>query len=144
MKNPFSLIILTIAISCATPNKNAIESIETESENVAENPVKRRFAEREANALKLEYNGIFSNNEESLNLFPIRSTGVSTKPIFIASQKLIASLDDDQLERTIFELDAHEWRKWSNVDNGIYERQGVSLKQMNAVQKQNAFDLMQE
>ena len=34
--------------------------------------------------------------------------------------------------------------KWGNIDNGLYVRQGVSLKEMSQEQRKLAFDLMQK
>ena len=55
-------------------------------------------------------------------MFPIRATGVSTKPIRKAAAAFIASLTADQTRRTVFDVDDPEWRTWVNVDNGIYVR----------------------
>jgi hypothetical protein len=107
------------------------------------NPVKQRFAEREAMALKEAYQGIFSENGEIPDLFPIYSTGVSTEPIISAATLFLSSLTSAQINRTTFEIEDEEWRKWCNVDNGIYDRQGVSLKEMTELQKNAAFSLMQ-
>jgi hypothetical protein len=104
--------------------------------------LKNMFAEMEETALSQEYSGIVTSDSETSNLFPITATGVATQPITNAAKEFLASLTEPQLERTRFPLDDSEWRKWSNVDNGIYERQGVSLKEMNAEQREAAFSLM--
>ena len=77
-------------------------------------------------------------------LFPIRATGVSTEPIRKAAAAFIASLTPDQARRTVFDVEDPEWRTWVNVDNGIYVRQGTSLKEMTAPQRRLARTLLRE
>lgn len=108
------------------------------------NPVKERFAKMEADALKEPYAGIFTEDNASTNIFQISSTGVSTLPIQIAAKDFLNSLSPVQLQRSTFDIDDEEWRKWCNVDNGIYDRQGVSLKELNEIQKKDAFNLIKE
>lgn len=105
---------------------------------------KKYFANQEASALTEEFRGIEINSGKISDLFPISSTGVSTEPIRIAANELISNLTDEQKNRTLYDIDDEEWRKWCNVDNGIYVRQGVSLKEMSKEQKQATFDLMQK
>ena len=101
------------------------------------------FKDMETKALKEPYRGIETEKGKESGLFPIQSTGVSTKPIQKAAELFLSSLTLDQTEKTQFDIDDDEWRKWSNVDNGIYDRQGVSLKEMADTQKKAAFGLMQ-
>jgi len=41
----------------------------------------------------------------------------------------------------MFAVDDAEWRRWSNVGNGLYVRQGVSLKETYVVQREAAMAL---
>lgn len=107
------------------------------------NPVKQHFAKMEADALKEPYKGIVTKDGKETGLFKVQATGISTAPIQNAASAFLNSLTSDQKERTTFDIDDEEWRKWCNVDNGIYDRQGVSLKEMNETQKKAAFNLMQ-
>ncbi|MBV6640717.1 MAG: DUF3500 domain-containing protein [Cyclobacteriaceae bacterium] len=106
------------------------------------NAVKERFARMEADALKKPYHGIFTTNDTLENLFSIKATNVTTAPIIEAANNFLVALSTDQRQRATFQITDQEWRKWSNVDNGIYDRQGVSLKEMDEEQKKLAFDLM--
>lgn len=74
--------------------------------------------------------------------FPIKATGVSTEPMRVAAEKLLASLGPQQVLRTQFGIDDSEWRRWFNIDNGLFVRQGVSLKEMTQQQRDAAFGLM--
>lgn len=105
--------------------------------------IKRDFAEAQIKALAEPYRGIFTPAGPKAGLFPIRSTGVSTAPIVTAATGFLASLSSAQLLRTQFDVNDPEWRRWSNVDNGIYVRQGVSLREMTPAQRRAANQLMQ-
>ena len=139
----FFLLVLSIILGCK--QKTVQNGIEKTKDNIEEvNPVKEHFAKMEANALKEPYNGIFTEDGNTTDLFQIRSTGISTLPIQEAAQFFLNSLSPLQIERTTFEINDDEWRKWCNVDNGIYDRQGVSLKGLTDIQKKYAFQLIQE
>ena len=99
--------------------------------------VKERFFRMEQDALREEYKGIFTENENYDSLFTIKATNISTDPIIDAATKFLNNLSPEQLDATTFKIDDNEWRKWSNVDNGIYDRQGISLKEMNSQQKKS-------
>lgn len=105
---------------------------------------KKYFADQESEFLNQEFRGIETASGKVSGLFPIHSTGVSTEPIRTAADNFIANLTEEQKTRTLYDINDEEWRKWCNVDNGIYVRQGVSLKEMSAMQKTIAFDLMQK
>jgi hypothetical protein len=106
--------------------------------------VKRRFADAEIVSLSETYQGVETDSGRHLELFPLRKTGISTGPIVAAANTFLRSLTPAQNIKTLFAVDDSEWRKWSNVDNGIYVRQGVSLEEMNKAQKQAALNLMAE
>lgn len=101
------------------------------------------FKDMEAKALKESFRGIATEKGKESGLFPIKSTGVSTEPIQKAAEIFLSDLNLQQQKTIQFEIEDDEWRKWSNVDNGIYDRQGVSLKEMTESQKKAAFGLMQ-
>ncbi|TRZ42214.1 DUF3500 domain-containing protein [Robertkochia solimangrovi] len=143
MKKVLIILILFTAIGCKPKKVQNGNSRTTESPEKV-NPVKERFSKMEADALKEPYSGIFSGKSDSTDFFQIRSTGVSTLPILQAAREFLKNLSPSQIERTTFNIDDKEWRKWSNVDNGIYDRHGVSLKELNNNQKKDAFLLIQE
>ena len=99
-------------------------------------------AHEEKSALGQDYVGVRTSEGVEQGLYKIQATGVSTAPIVNAANDFLDILDKQQKSKTQFSVDDSEWRKWSNVDNGIYKRQGVSLKEMTPVQKQKAFALM--
>jgi hypothetical protein len=101
----------------------------------------RRMSEdAERRGLAEPFKGITANGEVVPGLFPIQSTGVSTKPVRNAAEKFLASLTAEQRAKTMFPLDDPEWRKWMNQH--FYVRQGVSFKEMTERQRDAAFGLM--
>jgi hypothetical protein len=102
---------------------------------------RRRSADFEAKGLAEPFKGLTANGEVAPGLFPIRSTGVSTEPLRQAAERFLSSLTAEQRARTLFPIDAPEWRKWMNQH--FYVRQGVSLKEMTAAQRDAAFGLLQ-
>lgn len=105
--------------------------------------VKRMFSQRALQALNEGFIGITQNGTVQKDLFPIRASGVSTEPVVKAAALFLASLNPQQKVRTVFSVQDSEWRNWSNVDNGIFVRQGVSLKEMTVHQRNAAITLLQ-
>ena len=102
------------------------------------------FDRREVESLKTDFVGLTTSQGKEDKLFPIKSTGVSTLPIKLAGEVFLKALTKKQLANTQFDIQDDEWRKWCNVDNGIYTRQGISIKEMNQEQRKLAFHLMEE
>lgn len=100
--------------------------------------------EAQIEALKTPFKGITTSGEIVQGLFQIQATGVSTEETRLAAQEFLASLSEEQRAKTLFPIDDDEWRRWSNVDNGLYARQGVSIKELGAAQKKRAFEFMQQ
>jgi hypothetical protein len=94
----------------------------------------------ETPGLAVPFTGITRHGEVEPGLFPIRSTGVSTKPVRDAADKFLAGLTEPQRAKTLFAVDDPEWRKWMN--QSFYVRQGVSFKEMTEPQRNLAFALL--
>lgn len=105
--------------------------------------VKKRFSDIEVAALAEAFKGITTTEGTKTGLFPIRSTGVSTAPIIAAAKSYLNLLSTPELIRTQYAVDDAEWRRWFNVDNGIYVRQGLSLKEMNNEQRKAAWNILE-
>lgn len=100
------------------------------------------FAQLEAENLAQPFRGVETSDGKVDGLFPIHATGVSTEPIREAAMAFLDALSASDRKKIQFPIDDDEWRKWFNVDNGIYTRQGVSLKEMDETQKEKALALM--
>jgi hypothetical protein len=104
--------------------------------------VRKQFADREQAAVAAPYVGVTTKDGREPGLYPIRATGVPTDALVTTATAFLATLTPEQKARTAFPVEDAEWRKWCNVDNGIYVRQGTSLKEMNPAQRAAARELM--
>lgn len=98
-------------------------------------------ADFERKGLAEPFKGISCNGTVEPGLFGIHSTGVSTAPVQNAVERFLASLTQEQRERTTFAVDDAEWRKWMNQH--FYVRQGISFKEMTDAQRTAAFGLLE-
>jgi hypothetical protein len=96
--------------------------------------------EEEQEGLAAPFRGITTDRDVIPGLFEIRPCGVSTEPVRNAAEKLIASLTNVQVARTMFPIDDIQWRKWMN--QAFYARPGISLAEMTGTQQDLAFGLM--
>jgi Protein of unknown function (DUF3500) len=106
--------------------------------------LRERFAKMESENLSKPFEGIVTSKGIEKGLFSIHSTGVTTKPIKTAAETFLKSLTKLQQVKIQFTIEDKEWQKWSNVDNGLYKRQGVSIKEMSPAQRKLAFQLMEK
>jgi Protein of unknown function (DUF3500) len=87
------------------------------------------------------YLGITAGGTVRPDLFPLRSTGVSTAPIRDAAAAFFVALNSEQRAKTLFPVDSDAWRRWSNIH--IYAmRHGVSLEALDEAQREAAFALL--
>jgi hypothetical protein len=98
------------------------------------------FAARAREALAQPFTGITSSGSLRSGLYEIKKTGVSTAPVLDAARNLLASLSMDQRKKILFPVDDPEWRNWANVHR--FQRQGVSLEEMNEEQQKKAYALL--
>ena len=109
-----------------------------QTDRTARFPEMSRAAEK--TGLAEDFKGITTHGEPVRGLFPVRSTGVATEPVRVATEKFLAALTDEQRRKTTFPVDDVEWRKWMN--QSFYVRQGVSFKEMSEGQRAAAFGLL--
>jgi hypothetical protein len=103
---------------------------------------KRMFMRIEEEGIRQPFEGLQTSDGIQAGLFPVRSTGVSTEPVRLAAEEFLGNLKPYQLMRTQFGYDDVEWRRWFNVDNGIYSRRGTPLVEMTPEQKESAMALL--
>ena len=98
------------------------------------------FEEQLKKFLAVPFKGLTTDGNVAPNLFKVRSSGVSTKPVKVAAEAFLKSLNDDQHNRTMYAVNDNEWRKWDN--RHFAPRQGVGFKEMSEAQRQLAFKLI--
>lgn len=104
--------------------------------------LKQRFTENAAIAIGEPYRGVATSAGIIAGLYPVQATGLSTSDLVSAAEKFLNTLTPAQLSHTQFGIGDPEWRNWSNVDVGIFPRQGVSLEGMTEPQKTAAWNLL--
>ena len=87
------------------------------------------------------FKGITTEGTIRTALFPIRSTGVSTRPVREAAVAFLATLTPELRARTAFAVDDVEWRRWNNIHRAV--RAGVAFKDMNDAQHAAALKLLE-
>jgi Protein of unknown function (DUF3500) len=100
----------------------------------------RMSQEAEKKGLAEPYKGIVTSSGAVRGLFPLRSTGVSTAPVREAAATFLQALTPEQRQKTMFNVDDDEWRKWMNQH--FYLRQGVGFDEMTGPQREAAFGLL--
>ena len=135
---PAGLLAVALVSACATPPA-ADPRFTIPAEMM---PLKTMFSQQQARAIAQPFVGLRTKDGVQKDLFPIRASGVSTEPMRLAADAFLATLTTPQALRTQFGIGDNEWQRWFNVDNGIYARQGISLKEMTPEQRNAAFSLM--
>jgi hypothetical protein len=87
------------------------------------------------------FKGVTIDGRVVTGLFPLRATGVSTKPVAAAATAFLLTLSGDQRASTTFAVDDSEWRKWNNVHRAT--RAGIAFKDMSEQQQARALGLLQ-
>ena len=101
---------------------------------------RQRSIEAEKAGLATPFQGVTTNGTIQPGLYAIKSTGVSTEPVRVAAERLLAALTREQRDKSTFAVDDEEWRKWMNQD--FYVRQGVSFLEMTEAQRQVGIGLL--
>ncbi|MGH9720812.1 MAG: DUF3500 domain-containing protein [Bryobacteraceae bacterium] len=117
---------------------NTAQSQPPQGDRSARFPEMSRQAE--SRGLADAFKGVTTNGAVVADLFPLRSTGVTTEPVRKAAAAFLAALSPEQRTKTVFPVDDPEWRKWMNQH--FYVRQGVSFQEMTDTQRDAAFSLL--
>ena len=86
------------------------------------------------------FKGVSTSGAVVPGLFPIRATGVSTRPAADAAARFLATLTPEQRTAATFAVDDSEWRRWNNVHRA--QRAGVAFKDMTPDQESSALGLL--
>ena len=86
------------------------------------------------------FKGVTADGTPVAGLFPVKATGVTTKPVREAAVRFLDGLTPEQRANAAFKVDDEQWRQWNNVHRAV--RQGVSFKEMSEPQRQLAHGLL--
>ena len=103
---------------------------------------KRMFGQQEEAAVREPFVGIRTSDGIEPDLYHLGGPGASTEEVRVAAEALLDSFTVSQRLRSHFPYDDIEWRRWLNVDNGIYSRRGTPLLEMSEEQKELAMNLL--
>ncbi len=112
--------------------------------DVGDHPVAQLFDQYRQTGLAAiaePFKGITSDGQVVPNLYSVRSTGVSTRPIRDAADGFLARLTAEQRQAAAFGLDDDAWRAWSNIHPFVM-RHGVVLDDCTPAQRERALDLL--
>jgi len=98
------------------------------------------FAQRMQQVLAQPFVGLTADGTVEAGLFAVEPAGVSTDDVREAADRFLASLSAEQRARTLYPVDASEWRNWANVH--LFERQGVSALELTDQQRQLGYALI--
>jgi len=92
-------------------------------------------------SLRDDFKGLTANGELAPDLFPLRSTGVSTQPLIAAVQEFLSSLDAVQRAAVSFPVHSEVWRHWSNIHRNVM-RHGLCLTDLSEYQRKLVYNIM--
>lgn len=118
-KTVYLTIIVLVAFGCDLQKRKEKNTEEITQEQMGP------FHSMERENLKEPFVGITPSVGKQEGLFPLKSTGVSTLPIKEAGEKFLESFTKQQKKEISFEITDDEWRRWANVSNDVYSRQGI-------------------
>ena len=98
------------------------------------------ISEESRRALAAPFTGVITNGRVIPGLFPMRRTGVATRPIRVAAEAFLNGLDEGQRAKLSFRADDRQWRIWNSFPVAA-PADGVSFEQMSDRQRELAFDL---
>ena len=102
----------------------------------------RNIARAEA-APAQPFRGVTTDGQVVPALFPLRQTGISTRPLMQAAKAFVSLLDETQRRIALHPITSPNWRKWVNWEQFAL-RHGVSLESLSSAQREAALDLMRE
>jgi Protein of unknown function (DUF3500) len=101
------------------------------------------YVENALKAVAEPFKGVTADGRVAPGLFPLQKTGVPTDSIREAAEEFLASLNPEQRAKTLFPVDAVEWRKWSNIHRTLM-RHGTPFFEMTAIQCDRALAVLKQ
>jgi hypothetical protein len=92
-------------------------------------------------SLQQPFKGLTATGEVEPELFPSRATGASTRPLLVAANDFLASLDTRQRAAVSFPVASEVWRHWSNIHRNVM-RHGLCFAELSDRQLDLAYSIM--
>ena len=92
-------------------------------------------------SLQQPFKGLTATGEVEPELFPSRATGASTRPLLVAANDFLASLDTRQRAAVSFPVASEVWRHWSNIHRNVM-RHGLCFAELSDRQLDLAYGIM--
>lgn len=92
-------------------------------------------------AIAKPFVGVTADGAPAPDLFALRPTGVSTRPIMDEAAAFLTALTPEQRQRASFSIESDAWRRWSNI-HVFTMRHGVSLDELDRTQRDRALALV--
>lgn len=150
MKNLAILVLALVTLSSCNQTQSSYNASTSETNTTEKKQKKNRRGGGDYTSKMVEsladdpFVGIMTSKGKQDGLFPIKSTGVSTEPIVKSANAFLNGLTAEQKEKITFTIDSDQFRTWSNVDVGMFKRNGISLKEMTQDQRKLAFQLLSD
>jgi hypothetical protein len=105
-------------------------------------PIMAGALERAQRYLAEDFRGITTGGTVVPDLFPVRRTGVSLRPVVAAAERFIETLAPARRDGLLFPVDAKQWRSWHNMHPNLGLRHGVCLEDLDGAQRERALDIL--
>lgn len=142
MKLNTRLLLLLVCMTAIKTQAQVADPVLREKIRHRQDSLQQMQMERDRALLTEPFQGITTNGQVQEGLFKLGTTGVTTEPVRQATLEFLATLDEQQRDRTNYPIDDDEWRKWMNT--ALYVRQGVGFYEITDKQRDAAFKLMKE
>ncbi len=86
--------------------------------------------------------GVTADGNAVKGLFPIRRTGMSLEPVATAATAFLESLDAEQRDAAVFEIESDAWRAWHNIHPNLM-RHGICFADLQPPQQRLALAILQ-
>ena len=103
---------------------------------------RRTMLENALKGVAQPFKGLSADGEIEQGLYHVAPTGISTAPVLQAARDFLGTLSEQERAKVSFEIDAQEWRSWSNV-HPFLMRHGLCLDYMTPVSRDAALRLME-
>ena len=130
---------MTIAYPGYQPRQRPTRSARSRSSDTPERM--QEALDHGAEELTQPFVGVTTDGAALPNLYPTRSTGITTRPMADAARTFLSLLSEQQRSNATFPIATDEWRRWHNTHPN-FMRHGLVLEGLNDAQRDAVLDLL--